>query len=65
MIRIWPWTKFAELERAILWRDEKDKDRLFHVELYKNIALTSMRELAAANKGIRRLKAKLKKYEAA
>jgi hypothetical protein len=63
MIRIWPWTKFAELEHAILWRDSRLKERLFHVELYRNIAHQSMRDLAAANKGIRRLKAKLAKYE--
>lgn len=65
MIRLWPWTKFAELERAVMRRDERDKDRLFHVELYRNIAHQSMRDLAAANKGIRRLKARLDKYEKA
>ena len=58
---IWPWSKIKRLEDLIKWYEGRDNDRLFHIELYKNIALQKMRDLAAANKGIRRLKAKLKK----
>ena len=63
MIRLWPWTKFAQSERVVANYKERENFYLFHMEVSKNTALQAMRELAAANKGIRRLKAKLKKYE--
>ena len=63
MIRLWPWTKFAQLEGRIAWHDAREQHHLFLIELKQKAALQAMRDLAAANKGIRRLKAKLKKYE--
>lgn len=63
MIRIWPWTKFDKLERQIAWHEMRCKDYLFRNELYQTMAFKAMHELAAANKGIRRLRERLKRYE--
>lgn len=60
---IWPWTEIAKLKRTIEHLENRDNHRLFIIGLRENIALKAMRELAAANTGIRRLKARLKPYE--
>jgi hypothetical protein len=64
MIRIWPWTKFAELEKRIAFHRERAEALSHSLEIRQTIALHAMRDVAAANKGIRRLKEKLKKKEA-
>lgn len=58
---IWPWSEITRLRRHIAWLEERDTHRLFLMELRENTALKAMRDLAAANKGIRRLKERMKK----
>lgn len=58
---LWPWSEIARLKGQIARLEERDVHRLFVSELRETMALKAMRELAGANKGIRRLKAKLDK----
>lgn len=58
---MWPWSEINRLKAQIAQLEERDTYRLFISELRENEALKAMRDLAAANKGIRRLKARLKK----
>lgn len=60
---MWPWSEIKRLKNQIAWLESRDNHRLFVSELRENMALKAYRDLIAANKGIRRLKAKLKKYE--
>lgn len=59
---LWPWSEIARLKAHIAWLEERDTRRLFVSELRENTALKAYRDVIAANKGIRRLKARLKKY---
>ena len=61
---MWPWSEIAKLKRQIEKLESRDTYRLFISELRENMALKAYRDLMAANKGIRRLKARLNKYEA-
>jgi hypothetical protein len=65
MIRLWPWTTFDQLEKRVLWYKELAASRLASLEIRQACLFQAWRDLAAANKGIRRLKAKLAKYEKA
>lgn len=58
---IWPWSEIARLKRRVADLESRENYQLFRLELRENIALKAMRELAAANKGIRRLKERLNK----
>jgi hypothetical protein len=60
---MWPWSEITKLKRHIEWLEERDTHRLFVSELRENMALKAYRDLIAANRGIRRLKARLEKYE--
>jgi len=60
---IWPWSKIRLLESELAYERARNKDLLWRYELRENLMLKAMREQAGAHKGIRRLKAKLKKYE--
>lgn len=60
---IWPWSEIARLNRHIAWLEQRDTQHLFRAELRENLAMKALRDLAAANKGIRRLKARLHAYE--
>lgn len=60
---IWPWSKIAQLEEALRFERQRNTDWLWRFELRQNIALKAMREVAAANKGIRRLKDKLNRLK--
>lgn len=63
MVRVWPWTEFDRLKSLIEWHDKRRTEDLFRLELRENVAMKAMRELSAANKGIRRLKDRVKKLE--
>ena len=60
---IWPWSELKRLREQVAWYASRDDQRLFHIELYKNIALQAMRDRSACNKGIRRLKDRLRKQQ--
>ena len=60
---MWPWSEIARLKQQIAWLEERDTHRRFISELRENTALKAYRDLIAANKGIRRLKARLDQYE--
>jgi hypothetical protein len=60
---MWPWSEIARLKQQIAWLENRDTYRLFISELRENMALKAYRDLLAANRGIRRLKARLEKYE--
>lgn len=62
---MWPWTEIERLKEQVLWLENRDSHRLFLVELRENIALKAIRDLSAANKGIRRLKERIKRLERA
>jgi hypothetical protein len=56
MIRLWPWSTIRELTAALECERGKMKDLLWRCEMRETIALKAMRDLSAANTGIRRLK---------
>jgi len=58
---IWPWSRIKQLEAALAFAERRNDQLLFRSELRENIVLKAMRELAAAHKGIRRLRARLDK----
>ena len=63
MIRLWPWSTIRALTAALECERGKVKDLLWRCEMRENISLKAMRDLSAANTGIRRLKEKIKKLE--
>jgi len=60
---IWPWSRICALKAALEFERGKNKDLLWRCEMRETIALKAMRDLSAANTGIRRLKEKIKKLE--
>ena len=56
MIRLWPWSTIRALTAALECERGKMKDLLWRCEMRETIALKAMRDLSAANTGIRRLK---------
>lgn len=62
---MWPWSEIKRLKAQIAWLESRDNHRLFVAELRENMALKAYRDLMAANKGIRRLKARIKRMQEA
>jgi hypothetical protein len=60
---IWPWSEIARLKRRIAEQEARDTWQLWRLEARENMWLKTVRELAAANKGIRRLKDRIKRLE--
>lgn len=61
---MWPWSEIAKLKQQAQWSEDRVAYWQRIGELRENMALKAYRDLSAANKGIRRLKAKLEKLEA-
>lgn len=60
---IWPWAEIARLKDSLRFETERNTQLLWRCEMRETIALRAMRDLAAANKGIRRLKERIKRME--
>ena len=61
---MWPWSEIANLKQQAQWSEDRVAYWQRISEMRENMALKAYRDLMAANKGIRRLKARLNKYEA-
>jgi hypothetical protein len=60
---MWPWSEIARLKQLNAHLDALNNQLLWRCELRENLMLKAMRDVTAANKGIRRLKERLKKLE--
>lgn len=57
---MWPWSTIRQLRQQLHRLEADHAHQLWSVQFYQVQTLKAWRELAAANKGIKRLKDKLK-----
>jgi hypothetical protein len=58
---MWPWSELKRLRWQLEWHEKRAEQFLFRYQLSEAIALKALRDLQAANKGIRRLVERLKR----